>query len=91
MAPRLGAAASDLGGAGASAIRPERRQASSASPVAREMTPGMMNAARQPNRSISAPATSPAPATPRPPKAPLMPSARPRARALRTSQAMPTG
>ena len=59
--------------------------------VAMLIAPGRMKAARQPKRSVSAPATSPAEATPMLPKIPLMPSALPCRTALPTSQAMPTG
>ena len=62
-----------------------------ASPVATQITPGTKKAARQPNRSISAPVMIPATAIPPFPKTPLMPSAVPCRSALRTSQAIPTG
>ena len=63
----------------------------SASPVATETAPGTMKAARQPKRSISAPAAKAATAMPMLPNMPLIPRALPRNFALRTSQAMPTG
>ena len=74
-----------------SSTRPRRRQTKSARPVASETIPGTKKAARQPERSISAPAVTPASAMPTLPNTPLMPSARPGWSALFTSQGMPTG
>ena len=74
-----------------STINPRQHSAQNAKPVASTMRPGTMKAARHPARSISAPADSVATAGPMPPNTPLIPSALPHERALRTSQAMPTG
>ncbi len=71
--------------------RPVCRAAHIAAPVPIDTRPGTTNAVRQPNRSISVPATIPAEATPTLPKMPLTPSALPRVAAVRTSQGSPTG
>ena len=62
-----------------------------AMPAKKQNGPGMKKAARQPQRSMSAPATSAAAARPRLPQSPFQPSARPIFSGEATSIAIPTG
>ena len=68
-----------------------RHATKSTIPIASVTMPGTMKAARQDHQWHSAPATTGPRATPIEPNMPFQPSARPRSRMLRTTQAMPTG